>query len=135
MILRDIDFFIREAFIGMKRSSLMSIISMCTISISLIIFGFFLIMSVNMNHLASFISSKLEIRVFLHPSATKLDIQTLQSNIQKNENIKSIYFEPKETAWTTFKKNYPNLSLDNLITKNPLPDSLRIQLKTPTTLP
>ncbi len=63
MMYRDLLFFVSEALISMRRSGLMIVVAIATITVSLVIFGFFLLLMVNTNHLANFLSSKLEIRV------------------------------------------------------------------------
>ncbi|MEK7299136.1 MAG: ABC transporter permease, partial [Candidatus Margulisiibacteriota bacterium] len=65
MSLSDLEFFIIEALIGMRRSSVMMLIAIATVSVSLVVFGLFLLLTVNISHLTNFMSDKLEIRVFL----------------------------------------------------------------------
>ena len=53
----DLRFFISEAWIGMKRSSLMISLTIGTVILSLVMFGFFLLGSVNLQNLSHFLSS------------------------------------------------------------------------------
>ena len=46
--LNAVIFFIRETFIGLKRSSLMTLIAIATVSITLIILGLFMLISVKL---------------------------------------------------------------------------------------
>ena len=70
-MIRHLRFFISEAFIGMRRSGIMIFIAIGTISVSLIVFGLFLLINVNMTNIADFVNSKLEVRVFLKDSLTR----------------------------------------------------------------
>ena len=60
-----ISFFLKETIIGLKRSSLMTLIAVATVSITLIILGLFMLISVNLGKVTQDIVSKLEIRLFL----------------------------------------------------------------------
>jgi cell division transport system permease protein len=127
-MLRDISFFISEALIGMRRSGIMILISIATITVSLIILGFFLLISANMNNLANFISSKLEIRVYLKQNLAKEEIATLQQRISNMTDVRDVEFIDKTTAWQQFQQNFKSMDVSDLVQDNPLPDSFRVYL-------
>ena len=120
--------FLSEALIAFRRSALMILIAIATISVSLIVFGLFMLISTNMTNLADFISSKLEIRVFLKDTVTKSQRQQFQEHITQLPNIKKIDYVDKKEAWEKFKSNYKNLNLNDLVETNPLPHSLKVYL-------
>lgn len=124
--MRYLSFFISEALIGMKRSGLMMFIAIVTITVSLVVFGFFLLLSSNMTNLADFISSRLEIRVFLTETVTRQDVEDFMSRVRSFEHVQSVSFVDRDTAWTQFKQNYSNIQLDDLVSNNPLPDTLKV---------
>jgi cell division transport system permease protein len=125
---RDMMFFISEALIGMRRSGIMIFISIATITVSLIVFGLFLLISVNINNLTNFVSSKLEIRVYLKNDLNPADIQAFQKRVEQMADVKEVIFVDKETAWKKFRDNFQTMDLADLMTENPLPDSLRVFL-------
>ena len=124
-------FFISEAFIGMKRSSLIMLISAMTIFISLVVFGFFLVLNFNLMSLSSYMDSKLEIRLFLKGGLTKKEIQQFQSSVGAFPEVKQVTFIHKDRSWSSFKSTYSNLSLETFVDKNPLPHSLKVELFDP----
>ncbi len=126
---RNLLFFISEALIGMKRSRLMQAAAIAIITVSLLIFGIFLLFTANLNHLAGYVSSKLEIRLFLYPNLSRKDIAEFEKFISQNEHVQNIIFINKEEAWKQFKINFPNLNLENWTEENPLPDSFRVFVK------
>lgn len=128
-MMRDLDFFISEALIGMKRSGLMTFIAIATITVSLIVFGIFLLLSANFNNLANFITNKLEIRVFLKETLTSNEIEQLKKKFAQVEAVKNLTYIPKDQAWSLFKDSYGNIDLEDIVENNPLPNSFRIQLK------
>lgn len=125
---RDMMFFISEACIGMRRSGIMIFISIATITVSLIIFGIFLLLSVNINNLANFISSKLEIRVYLKQGLSQEEMDTFRRRITTMADVKEVQFVDKETAWVQFQENFKGMDLSDVMDQNPLPDSFRIFL-------
>ena len=126
-MIRHLVFFISEAFIGMKRSFLMIAIAVSTITVSLMIFGLFLLVNINLNHVADFMSSRLELRVFLNPELTRDQIKSFKLTISQIEGVKTVQFIDKTAAWHTFSKSYEHLNLKKML-KNPLPHSLKVIL-------
>ena len=97
-------FFIIEAVIGMRRSAMMIIISKITILVSLIIFGLFLIVNMNLLSFSKFISDKLEVKVYLNEGLTKREIQSFYEILKMNESVKSVEFLDKNSSWDQFKE-------------------------------
>ncbi len=127
-MIRKLSFFIAEAFIGMKRSSLMITVSLATVFISLLIFGFFLILNLNLVEFTSFLNSKLEIRVFLKDDLTKKEVRSFKAQLLQLESVKSVDILDKKQEWHRFKQQYSQLQLDELVQENPLPLSMTVQL-------
>tara|TARA_Y100000591_G_C21812025_1_gene688475 strand:+ start:85 stop:972 length:888 start_codon:yes stop_codon:yes gene_type:complete len=127
-MIRKLSFFITEAFIGMKRSSLMITVSLATVFISLLIFGFFLILNLNLVKFTSFLNSKLEIRVFLKDDLTKKEVRSFKAQLLQLDSVKSVDILDKKQEWYRFKQQYSQLQLDELVQENPLPLSMTVQL-------
>lgn len=128
MILRDIGFFLTEAFISIRRSGLMAAISTATIGVSLVVFGLFLLISANISNLSTFFSEKLEIRVFLQDNIGPGEITAMKHRLEAMPDVKSVVFVSKDKAWRDFRKGFQSLSLSDLI-ENPLPHSFKITLR------
>jgi len=120
-------FFISEAFIGMKRSALMTVLTILTISISLIILGIFVMINVNVRHVTSFLSTKLEIRIFLKDNLSRADIVSFQNQLTQMEGVTAVSFVNKNVAWQQFSKSYEKLNLSKRI-ENPLPHSFKLSI-------
>ena len=127
-MLLKLEFFIKEALIGMMRSKWMFFIAFLTITISLFFLGAFLLLNLNLNHLAKDMRSKLEVRVFLKDNQSKLDIKQLQSEIKKVPGIKQVRFIDKQEAWQGFKAKHQQLPFASYDLQNPLPDAFSIVL-------
>lgn len=122
-------FFLSEAIINIRRLGLMTLISIMTITIALIILGVFFLLTANLNNLANFISSKLEIRVYLKDGLSVEEIREFQTRLAEIPEVKEIVFIDSDTAWEQFKKNFQTLELDGIIEENPLPHALNIYLR------
>ncbi|MDA1353384.1 MAG: permease-like cell division protein FtsX [bacterium] len=129
MIAQDFGFFVRESFIGMNRSRLMTFIAMATIAVSLIVFGFFLLLTVNLNNFTSLLTEKLEVRLFLKHSLTRSEIKEFQDRIRRLNGIKSITFVDRDDAWAEFQKNYKSMGIVGTVGKNPLPHSISLHVQ------
>ncbi len=106
----------------------MIVIAIATITVSLIIFGFFMLLTANMNHLASFISSKLEIRVFLQDDVTEAEARNFESKIRGLKGVKSAEIVDKDLAWQKFKESFSNIDFSQYVSQNPFPDAIRVVL-------
>ncbi len=125
----NVFFFVIEAIIGMKRSAMMIVVAKMTILVSLLIFGFFLIVNLNLASFSQFISDKLEVKIYLKEGLTKKEINNFYNKLSLMESVKQVDFKDKESSWTEFKKLYPNLTLNAYIVDNPLPHTLVVKLK------
>ncbi|MFC1616929.1 permease-like cell division protein FtsX [Candidatus Margulisiibacteriota bacterium] len=129
MKISDYYFFLKEALIGIKRSFMMAFISVATISVSLFIFGIFLLITINFNNLLDFVVSKLEIRVYFSENITKSDIIDIKERLEELAEVRRVEFISKKRAWEHFSEQFSNIDMQDLIDKNPLPDTLRIRLR------
>ncbi len=121
-------FFLKETFIGFKRSTLMTLIAIATVSVTLIVLGLFMLISVNLGKVTQDIVSRLEIRLFLKSNLTIEDIQLFRRKLKSIDGVKDVVFINNSTAWNNFQSNYSHLNLNEYISENPLPHSLNIKL-------
>ncbi|MEK9726728.1 MAG: permease-like cell division protein FtsX [Candidatus Margulisiibacteriota bacterium] len=121
-------FFLKETFIGFKRSTLMTLIAIATVSVTLIILGLFMLISANLGKVTQDIVSRLEIRLFLKSNLTVEDIQLFRRKLKSIDGVKDVVFINNATAWNKFQDNYSHLNLKEYISENPLPHSLNLQL-------
>ena len=81
-------FFVRETIISLRRSTVMNIIAIATVTITLIILGLFLLISLNFKKVTDDIVSRLEIRLFLKSNLNIEDIQIFRRKLRSLEGIK-----------------------------------------------
>lgn len=130
MSLRNIEFYLREAFIDFWRSGLMSIVAVATVTVSLIVFGTFLMLVINLNNLVASLSSKLEIMAYLKDDLSNLEVDVLRGQALRLPAVSEVSYLGRDQAWQSFKEIFgTRLNLDEIAMTNPLPDSLVIRVK------
>lgn len=126
---KSLEFFTVEAWTGFKRSGIMSFVSIITITLSLFIFGGFILAILNINNIIQNMGDKLEIRAFIKDGTELADIEILKREVEKIPGVKRIEYIEKELAWMRFKGEYQNtLSFKGVLNFNPLPDSFTIKV-------
>ncbi|MCF0155688.1 MAG: ABC transporter permease, partial [Veillonella sp.] len=65
MKLRTFSYFLKEAFVSMRRNGLMTLASISTVALSLFMLGVFLCGVVNLNNMAANLETQVQISVYL----------------------------------------------------------------------
>ena len=81
-----------------------------------------------MNHLANFVTSRLEIRVFLNGNLSRQEIDEFETVLTSLDYVRNVTFLDKETSGDEFKTSYSTMQLSDLMTNNPLPDAFKVEL-------
>lgn len=135
-MLNSIDFFIREAWTGFKRSPIMSFVAVGTVIVSLTIFGVFLMGVVNIGSIMGSISSSVEIAAYMDKNMENYEVDALSKKISVLRGVTKVKYVTRETAWKNFKAEYGDrLHLDDVMTDNPLPDTFIIEVEVPELVP
>jgi len=134
MTLGDIEFFIVEAFRGIKRSGLMSLVAIAIVT--LFIFGFFLIFISNLGHIASNIGTRLDMVAYVDRDLSSDSSSRLQLSIARINGVDEVRYVSKQEAWRNFKEDFGGrLNLDDVVDANPLPNFFAIRVRSPELLP
>ncbi|MBI5700590.1 ABC transporter permease [Candidatus Saganbacteria bacterium] len=134
--LNNLEFFFVEAFRGIKRSGLMSIVAIGIVTVSLFIFGLFLIFIANLGHIVSNVGARLDMVAYVNKNLSSDNAASLQLSISKISGIEEVRYISKEEAWKNFKEDFGGrLNLDELVRDNPLPNTYAIKVRTPDLLP
>ncbi len=122
-----ISYHLREGLRNISRNKLLAITATFIISISMMIFGIFLILFLNLNHLHQSWAERVQITVYLKEGA---DESNLIEIIGKEKEVAEIFYTSKEKALIEFKKELGrDKDILDSIGNNPLPSSLDIILK------
>ncbi|MDT8903939.1 permease-like cell division protein FtsX [Anaeroselena agilis] len=133
MKVRTFEYFIREAFSSLRHNGLMSIASVSTVALSLLILGMFLIMVLNLNHMASTLESQVQISVYLKDNLTDLETREVGTRITKVPGVVQVTFVNKDQALARFKQRLGEQQgiLAVLGDTNPLPNAFEVKVDKP----
>ena len=133
MKIRTLEYFIRASFSSLRHNGLMSIASITTVALSLLILGMFLIMVLNLNHMASVLESQVQISVYLDDTLQENEIKALRDKITKTPGVQVASFIGKDQALQRFKQRLGEQQgiLTTLGDTNPLPNAFEVKVATP----
>lgn len=130
MKFRTIRYCLKEGFTSIWTNRLMSLASIGTVLACLIIFGMFLLFSVNLNYIGAQVQEQWEIKVFIDEKIPSHEIPIIGEQIKKIKYIKACTLETKEQALENYKKQLGEDAyiLEGFDEFNPLRDSYNINL-------
>lgn len=133
MKVRTSEYFIREAVSSLRHNGLMSVASASTVALSLLILGMFLIMVLNLNHMASALESQVQISVYLQDNMADRDMREIGTRITKLPGVVQVTFVNKDEALTRFKQRLGEQQgiLSVLGDTNPLPNAFEVKVDKP----
>ena len=123
---------ISESFKGVFRNFSLSLASISCITITLILVGFSILLSYNVNNFTSEIEKDMTIVVFLDRKATQKDIDDVKTKIEDMSNVKSIEFNSKNQVKEDMQKESD--VFDSILSQytdetNPLQDTFLVKVK------
>ena len=92
----SLSYIVKEGISGFGRTKLSSFVSISTITLSLILFGTFLLLSINAQRLVSVLRARLEVEAFLDQTIKEEDAKLLQADIMKITGVRNVLFISKE---------------------------------------
>lgn len=133
MKIRTIEYFIKEAVSSLRHNGLMSIASVSTVALSLLILGMFLVMVLNLNHMASTLETQVQITVYMEDGMSERDMREVGTRITKLNGVTQVMFVDKEEALVKFKERLGEQQglLTALGETNPLPNSFEVKVDKP----
>lgn len=104
MKIRTAKHVIKEGAINTYRNKLMTLASVTTVTASLLVFGVFLLVAINLKFNLQILTSQPEMEVFCRPDLKAEEIEGLKDNIKANDKIEKYTFVSKDEAFARAKK-------------------------------
>lgn len=104
MKIRTVRYVLKQGVVNTYRNKLMTLASVSTVAASLIIFGIFLIIVINLNFNMKLLTSQPEMEVFLKTEVKDDKAATIEDKIKSDPNIQSYTKISKEEALEKAKK-------------------------------
>ena len=110
-----------------KKSTGASLMIMCA---TMLIFGLFFLVGENVNHMMREVESEQGMQVFMYKDATEEQIQKLEEDLKKIDNVAKVSHVTKEEGLNGIKERFGENAklLDVYLENNPLGDSFVVQL-------
>lgn len=120
---------------GMKNiwtNRIMSMASFCILSVSLLLIGFTLLFTANINRFLSGVENKNEVVIFLEDDLDETTEAAMKNTLKNINNVESVTFYSKDEALEDMKESMETENADLLFSyvgeDNPLPDAFRIRI-------
>lgn len=128
----NLHYFISEGCKSYAVNGLMSLASTFIVVASLVVFGLYLLFSMNVNHIAKQLEAECEIQVWIDDTviSDSAEMQDIENSLRALSNVKSVEFFSNDSALADYKEKLGKDSeyLDGLEGDNPLRDSFKITL-------
>lgn len=108
---------------------IMSFASFCVLLVSILLVGFTVLVTMNINRFVNGIENKNEVIIFLVDDISDETIENMGNLLRNTQNVSSVVFYSKEEAFEDMKKNYENADeLFGYFDESPLPDAYKIKV-------
>ncbi|MGM0876477.1 MAG: permease-like cell division protein FtsX [Bacillota bacterium] len=123
----------RETLKSLARNAWMTFASVSAVTVTLILVGTFLVIMMNLNHVASNLENDVEIRVLIDVTAKEDAQAKLKSEIEKIKQVDSVVFSPKEKELDNLVESLgeEGKSFELFEQNNPLNDVFVVKAKEP----
>ena len=123
---------IRDAFKSVFRNFSLSLASISCITITLLIVSISMVLSYNIENIATLIKKDFSIVVFVENDATEVEVKNIEKEIKKLDNVNTYTYENKKAVAESWKKSSDTFkaiieSWDE--NENPLADTFSIKVK------
>ncbi len=118
---------VREGLLSLRRSRLATLWTLSTITITLTIFGVFLVLTFNIRSMIDKVRQQILLEVFIDNSLPTKDIENLQEEINSRSGVQETTFISKDAALARFKTEWGDDPLE-VLDENPLPMSFEIRI-------
>jgi cell division transport system permease protein len=122
-------YFIAEAFRGLRANSIVNLLAVGTISMAMVIVGFFLLVFLNVQTAVNSLGDRFEMSLYLKDGLTGHEKDFLLTRVKTEPGVKTATYLPKADALALFRKELKGQdALIQELGENPLPDSYELSI-------
>jgi cell division transport system permease protein len=122
-------YFIAEAFRGLRANGVVNLLAVGTISMAMLIVGFFLLVFINMQSAVNSLADRLEMSVYLKDGLTEHEKDFLLSRVKAEPGVRKVIYLSKDEALDRFKRELKGQeALIQGLVENPLPASYELTI-------
>ena len=123
----NIFYFSKEALVGIWRNGWMTLASVTVVLLMLLVFGAFIIINFNLQHITTEIRQQVEIIVEISDELDETATEELRQQILGLEGVQQLTYVDKETALERMREQLGDV-IDALEGRNPLLNSFEVQV-------
>lgn len=125
-------YFLRETVTSLVRNRFMAVASILTVTLSMFILGAFLSAVLNINHMATYLESQVEMTVYLKDGIKTDEVMAVGKQLKQLNGLKGISFTNKDQALANFRESMGDqAALLDSMNGNPLPASYKVSFQSP----
>lgn len=131
MKISSFNYLIRQGFKGIWRNKMMTFASFCILLVSLIMVGFAILVSINLDKVIGNIEEKSEVVVVIKDKVSKQSMTQIQTKIENIPNVTELRLYSRDEAWKDMMEKMTDAQKDyfKYAEDNPLPDVFRLKVK------
>ncbi len=131
----SLGYFLRETLHSLTHHKFMAAASVLTVTLSMFILGAFLAVVLNMNHMASYLESQVEMSVYLREGLTTDQVMGVGRRLKVLPDLSDLSFTNKDQAMEEFRERLGDQAgILDAINGNPLPASYQLSFNNPDAL-
>ncbi len=135
-VLEDAASFAADAAAGFRRNGSMSVAAVTTVMVALLVVGAAVLIGVNLARIASAVEAQVEVVAFLQEGLGREATARVRAAVAALPGVASVTFVTRDEALRRLQDHLGDGgAFDDLVSTNPLPDSLEVQVLDPATAP
>lgn len=123
----------RETLQSVRHNGVMSLASVGTVTVSLIVLALFMLLAINLDHVAANLENQVEIKAYMANQFPAPAAKATQEQIRRIPGVTQAQFVSKEQALQTLKQQLGKNGalLESVEERNPLPASFQVRVDRP----
>jgi len=101
---RELRYYLGEACKSLWYNRIMTLTSIVTVTGCLLLFGVFMLFSININYISDQVMAKCEMQAFINEASSEADLARVKAEIEKLDNVASVTAETQEQAFALSKQ-------------------------------
>lgn len=137
MKLRTWGYYLRSSLNSIRENGLMSFASASTVAISLLVLSAFLVLALNLQHMAKVLDAQVQVVAYLDTTFDEANQAALMAQVRAIPDVEQATFVSKQQALDQLKKQFGDQQdlLASVAGHNPLPDTVQVQVASPDQIP
>ena len=123
----SVSYTLKESLAGFQRNRSASLITVFTVSISLLLLGVFVLITLNFSTFVEQIRDRVDLEVFVEGSLNERKQEEMMQVLGGIPGVEDVTFISKKDAAELFQKDFGE-SFDDILEENPLPESYRVSI-------